>query len=46
MFSCESDDDNGLSLTNATLAGTYNVTAITGSGSESNLLKSFVIHRL
>lgn len=36
IFSCESDDDNALSLNNATLAGTYNVTAFTANGSETD----------
>lgn len=36
IFSCESDDDNGLVLTNATLAGTYNVTAFSGTATETD----------
>lgn len=34
MFSCESDDDNEPTLSNATIAGTYNVTAVNGSGTD------------
>ncbi|WP_405378990.1 hypothetical protein [Nonlabens sp. Asnod3-A02] len=36
IFSCESDDDNGPALTNASLAGTYNVTAFSGNATESD----------
>ena len=36
ILSCEPDDDNATALTNASLAGTYNLTAFNGSGTETN----------
>lgn len=35
IMSCESDDDNGPALNNASIAGTYNVTALTASGTDT-----------
>lgn len=35
IMSCESDDDNGPELNNASIAGTYNVTALTASGTDT-----------
>jgi hypothetical protein len=36
VVSCESDDDNAPALTNANLAGTYDITAFSGMASETD----------
>jgi hypothetical protein len=36
LFSCDPDDDNAPALTNANLAGTYDITAFSGMASETD----------